>query len=248
MKRYILLFIISFPILVISKIPAQLIFNNINNLSASGITGTIWNGKSEIAIINNLVVNNLEWDIDIYSIFLIRLNGRLRGNLNSGLFESNFSITKDKVYLYELIADFSLAELYQFIPIDQVNGSISASFRKIELSYNKLPLVYGDIYINNLNIPLIYTTSNNQRVDLGSFKLIFPDKESDDINASIISLENEPIEVKGNLIYKLDSAYDVSGLVKYNENIDTLLAQGINFMTSVPNESGFREFSFIGSL
>ena len=248
MKKYILFFIVSCLVLAISKIPAQVLINNINNLSASGVTGTIWNGKSEIAIINNIVVNNLEWGIDIYSIFLIRLNGSLSGNLNSGSFESNFSITNNKTYLYELIADFSLTELYRYAPIDQVNGSISASFRKIELTNNKLPLIYGDVYINNLNIPLIYTTTNNQRVDLGSFKLVFSDEESNDINASIISLENASIDVKGDLIYRLDKTYDVRGLVKYNENINTALAQGINFMTSVPNESGFRGFSFTGSL
>ena len=44
MKKYILFFILSCLVLAISKIPAQVLINNINNLSASGVTGTFLGG------------------------------------------------------------------------------------------------------------------------------------------------------------------------------------------------------------
>jgi len=230
------------------KVPVQLIINNINNIDIAGVEGTIWNGSSKLVNINDTRLHNLRWHINLYSLFLFRVDATIIGNSNSGTFRSNLSIRNNKIYLNDTLADFSLSEFYRYLPISQVNGSISARLSQIEINNSSMPIISGELFINNLNAPLIYTTTNNERVELGDYKVIFFNDGNESIRASITNLENNPIQVQGTLNISQNKSYEISGLIKSSGNQNTALIQGIELMTGSPDSSGFRSFNFTGTL
>ncbi len=69
--------IVAFLLFAIANMPAVQVIGRVNlpsNVSLSGISGTLFNGKAQTVVANGLPINNVKWQLNPLYIFLGKIH------------------------------------------------------------------------------------------------------------------------------------------------------------------------------
>ncbi len=124
--------LLAFVIFLLANLPATQVIGRTtlpDNLAMSGVSGTIWNGRAQTVVANGLPVDNLEWDVNPWSLLTGTLSmkvkaGDLRdatsiafkGPLSIDLF--SFEHVEAEDFLLYLPVDRVLAEVQLPLPVN----------------------------------------------------------------------------------------------------------------------------------
>ncbi|NVK55860.1 MAG: type II secretion system protein N [Alteromonadaceae bacterium] len=118
--------ILLYIILLVVSMPAAQVINRLSlpaNISISGVSGTLWQGQAERLQINNILINDLSWDVSAWSL----LTGQLAADLNAGNMRDASSIAFKgpvKVNLFNP-ESFSTEDFLLYLPVAWVLAEVT---------------------------------------------------------------------------------------------------------------------------
>lgn len=118
--------VLAFLVFLIAYMPAKQVIHRITlpaGMSVSGVSGTIWEGQAQQAIINNMPVNSVSWEVHPLALLMGRVSADVEGgNLreaDSVSFKGDVSVS-----LFSLSHVSSDAFLL-FLPTDRVLAEVA---------------------------------------------------------------------------------------------------------------------------
>lgn len=157
--RWLLAAIFLYCCFLIAYIPANQVIGRLNlapEIILSNVSGTIWQGEADRAVVNNIPVNHLQWDISLWSVFTGQLTvqldaGNMRdpasiaftGPVSVSLIDSDNIAAED--FLLYLPVDRVLAEVKLPVPVD-AGGRFRVNIETLEFEQDKCQemMAYGD--------------------------------------------------------------------------------------------------------
>ncbi|MEW9797736.1 type II secretion system protein N [Alteromonas sp. CYL-A6] len=117
--------ILAFVIFLIAYLPASQVLGRLSlpkNVSVSGISGTLWEGKARLIVANGLPIENLRWSLNPLSL----LAGRISAELNAGELRNPDAIAfKGPVSVSLFNPDHIASEdLVLYLPADRVLANV----------------------------------------------------------------------------------------------------------------------------
>ena len=200
-RVYIFVAVASYLILLIASIPANLITNTINDsgiVTMQGVSGSLWNGKAYIIVINNNIkLKNTSWSFSLWKTLI----GKISIDINSQYLENDISAEIGTSFLgtyfiNDLKAKISAQEVAQLanIPLVQLSGLISLNIDHAQWKQGELPLATGAINWSNAEITVADTAS------LGNVSITLSESDQQLLNADI---KNQGGDIKINGIAEL---------------------------------------------
>ena len=195
-RVYIFVAVASYLILLIATIPASLITNAVNDRSVvtiQGISGSLWNGKAYIIVINdNIELKNTKWSFSLWKTLI----GKIAIDINSQYLDNDISAEigtsfLGRYFINNLKAKISAQEAAQLanIPLVQLSGLISFNIDHAQWKQGELPLATGVINWNNAEVTVADTAS------LGNVSITLSESEQQLLNADI---KNQGGDIKVN--------------------------------------------------
>ena len=185
-RVYIFTAVASYLILLIATIPASLITKTVNNsgiVAIQGISGSLWNGKAYIILIdNNFELKNTKWSFSLWRI----LTGKISIDINGQYLENDISAEigtsfLGRYFVKNLQAEIPAQKVMQLvnIPLVQLSGLINFNIDHAQWKQGELPLATGVINWNNALVTVADT------VPLGNVSITLRESEQQLLNAEI---------------------------------------------------------------
>ena len=185
-RVYIFVAIASYFILLIATIPASLVTNAIsdkNIVTIHGASGSLWNGKAYIIVINNNIeLKNTKWSFSPWKTLI----GKISIDINSQYLDNDISAEigtsfLGRYFINNLKATISAQEATQLanIPLVQLSGLISLNIDHAQWKQGELPLATGVINWSNAEVTVADTAS------LGNVSITLSESEQQLLNADI---------------------------------------------------------------
>ena len=185
-RVYIFVAIASYFILLIATIPASLVTNAVsdqNIVTIHGTSGSLWNGKAYIIVINNNIeLKNTKWSFSPWKTLI----GKISIDINSQYLDNDISAEigtsfLGRYFINNLKATISAQEATQLanIPLVQLSGLISLNIDHAQWKQGELPLATGVINWSNAEVTVADTAS------LGNVSITLSESEQQLLNADI---------------------------------------------------------------
>src|SRR5688572_23773888 len=125
----------AFVILALVTFPASIVLSRLGSagVTASGVSGSIWNGKAQVLLIRGTNVGSVEWDLHVLPLFTLHLNADVKVTRADGFASTELSVGPGgKVTLEGLTAALPLSA----INLPQITGwvgQLHARFARVTL-------------------------------------------------------------------------------------------------------------------
>lgn len=185
-RVYIFTAVASYLLLLIATIPASLITKPVNNsgiIALHGISGSLWDGKAYIILIdNNIELKNTKWSFSLWKTLM----GKISIDINAQYLENDISAEigtsfLGRYFIKNLEAKIPAQEVAQLvnIPLAQLSGLISFNIDHAQWKQGELPLATGVINWNDAKVTITDTAS------LGNVSITLFESEQQLLNAEI---------------------------------------------------------------
>jgi len=222
MKKKIAILSILFIILVIAIAPAKLAQNFIpsnNQLSLGSITGTIWSGHIETALVKGWRFKDLTYQTNILPLLTGNAGGEVKINKGdlTGSFE--FSIAdKENLSLTEAELIIVASQLEEIIPFPgiQLDGELSTNDVDLTIENKKLTSLTGTTKWKDALVSV-----RNKRWELGEFVIDWTTDEAEKIILGKIRKTNNLLKVEGVI------SLSASGILEFKGSIANTIDKSI---------------------
>lgn len=242
MKRYIFAGLLVFLIVLIVGFPARVAYNWFAppEVKLTGITGSIWKGNAAEALAAGAYVRNIVWTAKPASILTGKFAFDISAEPAAGNIDANVAVGLDgALVITDLTGTLPLDLIHQAFQQEGIRGDVALNFSKL-IVRNGLPVdVNGSVTIASLFAP------NLSAVKLGDFRADFQTVD-DSVTGSVDDLAGV-LDVAGVITLNADKSYSLIGNVAARPSAPPSINQQLQFLGS-PDERGFREFRFEGSL
>ena len=218
-----------------------------SELSLAGIEGTIWSARARLGSIGQFSFESLKWEFNPAQLFLLRIAGEVEANFLGGFINTRVSFSSNETLLTTLRGGTTMATLRDFLPIRGTEGQIDLDLEEVSFIDAWPTHAKGTITLRNVAVPPLVSNTNDTLIQLGNHLIILNEIPDGGLGGSF-SDQGGPIESSGSWMLNVNRNFLIEGVLRARPNADVALIQGINFMTSEPDEAGNREFSFAGSL
>lgn len=200
MKNKIIILGLVFIILLIVLIPGRFVQNLIPDnipIKLESMKGTAWSGQIKSATIQGLTANDIDYQINFFSLLVASLSGSLvigSGDV-TGAFDFSASGV-DEFSLEQASLKMTAGNLEKFIPFPgiQLQGAISTEALTAQLVEGKLTFLSGGTGWSNASV-----TINNQRQALGDFTVDWTTNESDNLITGRFRKTKNEMGLEGNI-------------------------------------------------
>jgi general secretion pathway protein N len=235
----------AFVIFALVTFPASIVLSRLGSagITASGVSGSIWNGQAQVLQIHGSNVGSVEWDLHVLPLFTLHLNADVKVSRVDGFATTELSVGPGgKVTLEGLTASLPLAALNlpQFAGWSaQLNGKFA-----------RLTLEQGwPTHVDGTLDALDVTGTWRKPENVGSYRLVFDPAAStaEMLQGALSNAGDGPVQIDGTVRLKPDRTYEVDALVATRSNTPPNLARALEFL-GPPDEQGRRQFSMAGAL
>ncbi len=227
------LFIVVFIIGLIAKLPVSFVANKLigtetlksAGVELSGLSGSIWNGRSESVTFNGKQIGAVAWDSALFSLFTGAVAADIKVNGDLGYLNTRVSISFNQKLRLEsmqgkLKAAFLAMNLTSF-PVT-AEGDLLVDITTLEIRDNKPTTVDGRIVWSGAAVVLI------ERVELGTIVTeLSTNDETSEINADIKD-GGDVLDLKSTIKLSEDSSYAITGTVAARRTNDRALINALN--------------------
>jgi general secretion pathway protein N len=215
-------------------------------LALAGVGGTIWSGNAALASVPGLAVRDVRWSLRRLPLLIGRATGQLSARLPSGFLETGFSASFGTLQLDGVRLSTNIDTLAGLLPLSGASGLVSATFDKLVLTDGWPTVLQGQVRVSDLLVePLI--GAEQGPLPLGAHEVQFEMGDGDTVRGVIHDLGG-PLEINGTLTLTPAREYVLEGKLLTRPDAAPMLVQSIQIMTSDPDASGRRTFTFTGSL
>lgn len=235
----------AFVILALVTLPASIVLSRLGSagIVASGVSGSIWNGKAQVLQISGTNVGSVEWDLHVLPLFTLHLNADVKVSRVDGFASTALSVGPG--------GTVTLKGLSASLPLSAVNhpqlngwtGQLNARFARLTLDNGWPTVVDGSLDAVDVTGP------PRRPANVGSYRIVFDPAAStaEQIQGAISDGGNGPLQINGTVRLKTDRTYEVDALVAPKANTPQNLARALEFL-GPPDPQGRRQFSMAGAL
>ncbi|MBL4712742.1 MAG: type II secretion system protein N, partial [Gammaproteobacteria bacterium] len=166
-KRYLIITaVVSYFLLLIATIPANVITNIINStstVSIQGVSGTLWHGQAYLTTINKSVqLKNTEWSVSVWKILI----GKLAADVTTHYADQTINAELGRSFLGQYFTNHlnakitanNIAKLAN-IPLAQLSGLVSVNITHAEWKQGELPIAVGKILWSDATVTVAETAA-----------------------------------------------------------------------------------------
>lgn len=235
----------AFVILALVTLPASVVLSRLGSagITASGVSGSIWNGKAQVLQIGGANIGSVEWDLHVLPLFTLHLNANVKVSRVDGFAATELSVGPGgKVTLEGLTASLPLGAL-NHPQLTGWDGQLNAKFARLTLEKGWPTAVDGTLDAVDVTGP------PRRPANVGSYRVVFDPAAStaELLQGAISDAGNGPLQINGTVRLKSDRSYEVDALVATNANTPQNLARALEFL-GPPDPQGRRQFSMAGAL
>ncbi|MBT8089460.1 MAG: type II secretion system protein N [Gammaproteobacteria bacterium] len=170
-------------------------------LAASGIHGTVWNGKADAVAMDGIYLSDVSWLIRPMHLFTGKLVYRVKGAPLSGFVEANVGIgIGGTLTVSDLNASLPLLALAQTLRVRGLSGDASLQFERIQMR-DGLPITaIGTVQVRNLMAPSLSSEP------IGGYRAEFF-TQNNGVAASVEDTDGV-LDLAGSLQIKADRSYE----------------------------------------
>ena len=236
----------AFVVLALVTLPASIVLSRLDSagIAATGVSGSIWNGKAQVLQVGGAHIGSVEWDLHVLPLFTLHLNADVKVSRVDGFASSKLSVGPGgKVTLKGLTASLPLSA----INIPQLSGwagQLNAKFAHLTLEDGWPTEVDGTLDAIDVTGP------PSRPANVGSYHVVFDPAAStaEMLQGAISDGGDGPLQINGTVRLKAaDRSYEVDALVAARPNAPQNLARALEFL-GPPDPQGRRQFSMAGAL
>lgn len=235
--------VLCYLLLAIYSAPASLAVSALpNSMTASGVTGSLWNGEADLIRQGDVALQNVSWSLKPLRLLTLKasaeVNGKVLGNSFAGVVNKPLLGNSGSASDVRAVIDLSSVNSLLKLPIP-VHGKAGLVFESLHWKDQLLAGAVGNIQLADL-------TEMVSGTNLGNFKINF-EEQSDDTLLGVISDVEALIEVAGQIAvsgndYQLQ--LDIKPNAKTPNSISTVLSQ----WAGQPNREGAYRINTNGQL
>jgi general secretion pathway protein N len=234
----------AFVILALVTLPASVVLSRLGSagITASGVSGSIWNGKAQVLQIRGTNVGSVEWDLHVLPLFTLHLNADVRVTRTDGFAAAGLSVGPGgKVLLKGLTASLPLSALNHPQLMGWV-GQLNAKFARVTIENGWPTSLDGTLDAVDVTGPA------RRPANVGSYRVVFDSATStaELLQGAISDAGNGPLQITGTLRLKADRSYELDALVAARPGAPQNLTRALEFL-GPPDPQGRRQFSMAGA-
>lgn len=236
----------AFVIFALVTLPASVVLSRLGSagVSATGVSGSIWNGKAQVLQVSGAQIGSVEWDLHVLPLFTLHLNADVKVTRVDGFAATGLSVGPGgKVTLKGLTASLPISALNN----PQLNGwggQLNAKFARLSLEKGWPTEVDGTLDAVDVTGP------PRRPANVGGYRIVFDPAAStaEMLQGAISDAGNGPLQINGTMRLKAaDRSYEIDALVGTRANTPQNLARALEFL-GPPDAQGRRQFSMAGGL
>jgi general secretion pathway protein N len=247
LRRLLALGLGAYALLLVVTFPAQLVMGQLGRLGieASGVSGSVWNGRAAMLRVAALNLGQLSWDLEVLKL----LTGRASANVElqqEGAFASGHvaASPSGRVTLTDFNASWPIAALAAAGLPAGWTGMANVALAEAVLDGGLPVAVTGTIDLMNLVGPA------NRPASLGSYRATFPataatGQTGEGIDADLKDLDG-PIEVAATLHVGRDRSFVIDGQIATRPDAPAEVISALKYLGESDAE-GRRPFSVSGT-
>lgn len=210
---------------------------------ASGVTGSVWNGKSAAMQIGNSALGAVEWHVNTTRLLAGKLNLDIRVRRDDGSLSGNISVGFGKrIELRSLQGAIPIAALGGMGFAGGWQGTLRLDLATVDLENNWPVDLRGTIDAANLAGPAYQPTQ------IGSYKVTFDGtKDGEGLPGQLISTGDGPFDVSGSVHLQPNRNYKIDALIATRPGTSESVTKALQYL-GPPDAQGRRPFSMAGIL
>ncbi len=190
---------------------------------ASGISGSVWNGRATEATAYGTYFHDLSWRIRLLELVTAKLGYSIESKLASGFVEANIAVgIGGTLRATDLKATLPLSSMQSISSLAGIRGSVSADFTELKIVSGMPVIADGILEISGLSLPLVSPDP------LGGFRAEFFSQDSG-ITASIEDT-NAVIDLAGSLQLSPEGSYQLLAQLTANSDTPAPIRQQLQFL------------------
>src|SRR5687768_74454 len=235
----------AFVIFALVTLPASVVLSRLGSagVSASGVSGSIWNGKAQVLQVSGVNVGSVEWDLHVLPLFTLHLNADVKVSRVDGFASTGLSVGPGgKVTLKELTASLPLSAINN-PQLSGWNGQLNAKFARLTLDKGWPTEVDGTLDAIDVMGP------PRKPANVGSYRVVFDPAAStaEMLLGAVSDAGNGPLQISGTIKLKPDRSYEFDTFLATKPNTPQNLARALEIL-GPPDAQGRRQFSAAGTL
>ena len=228
--------ILFFIYIVVRNIPAQWGLALANApLQLSGISGTVWNGKAETAVLplddDSYALGSLQWRLSPISLLTAKPCIDVQTKLDDQMLSGSACVGLDGALQLDNAQISVPAKVAEIIaPIVEVDGEIMLHVESLQLSNNQIHNLRAS---GSWNAARFYNSTS--WVGLGTLGFDLTEDGSGGVNAKILDVDG-PLQLQLNSQFNLAGKYDTKGEIHLRPNTPREIVELIDGYTNVSRE------------
>ncbi len=218
-----------------------------DDVTLSGIQGTVWSGAATGAVVHDLAVQDLRWRLHPASLLLGRLSATLQARVADGFVDTDVVASTHAVQFTNLRGGASLGALAGVLPVHGMRGQASAQLASLELTDGWPSQVIGELKLAGLEVPPLMPGGATSMLPLGDYTITFGEAPHGIVAARFVDTGG-PLEVSGSVSISMAREYMFDALIKSRASAPDEIVEGLKIMTAEPDAQGRRRLTLTGSL
>ncbi len=214
-------------------------------LRLAGLQGTVWSGRAELGSAGELGLHDIRWQLRPWTILLARPGARIESGIGDGFLYADVRVGNGAIALTQLRAGCSLSALSRVLPIAGIRGRISVDLTELVLQGGRPVVATGEVRLAQLTVPSLVPGSVGDSIALGNYSASLAGTGA---LRGAFEDQGGPLQVQGSASLSADGRYELSGLAQARPDAPIALVRGLEMLTSDPDDTGMRTFSFSGTI
>jgi general secretion pathway protein N len=215
-----------------------------NGLRASGISGTLWHGRAQSALLGQLAISDLRWRMSPLPLLLGRAALDIEGRLTDGFVNGRVEIGLRGLLLRDFRLSSTLDVLGAGLGLPVSGGPLSCEIERATVRDGWFTELVGELRLAVLPLPL----PTGPGAEPGGFSAIFSATRVSATEPLEGVVENigGPLELQARVVLTPPTSWELSGLARPLPGAPAELAQGLA-MLGPRQPDGSYEFTLTGS-
>jgi general secretion pathway protein N len=236
----------AFVIFALVTFPANVVLSRLGSagIVASGVSGSIWNGRAQALQVQGTNIGSVEWRLHFLPLLMARAQANVKITRTDGFATTHVTVRPGgSISLKALTASLPLSALPPNVVPGGWVGTLNAKFAQLTLDKGWPTHVDGSIDVVDVTGPA------RKPAKMGSYRLVFDPAAStaEKLQGSLSDTGDGPLQVTGTLQLKSDRSYAVDALVAARPDAPRSVTSALEFLPP-PDAQGRRPFGAEGTI
>jgi general secretion pathway protein N len=210
-------------------------------VTASGVSGSIWNGRAQVLQLHGANIGSVEWRLHFLPLLTAHAQADVKVTRADGFANTQLSVgPTGNLKLTGLTASLPLSALPPNVIPGGWSGTLNGKFAELTLQDGWPTHVDGSLDVVDVT---------GRPGNMGSYRIIFDPATStaDTLQGALSDAGGGPLQISGTVQLKTDRSYAVDALVATRPDAPRSLASSLEYL-GPPDAEGRRQFSMAGTM